>query len=303
MADTNPLVSIALCTYNGATYLEVQLDTLIHQTYPNLEIIVTDDQSTDDTIEILNRYATADPRFKIHRNKQNLGYIKNFEKAISLCTGDYIMLCDQDDYWDLNKVKLMINAVGDSALIYHDSEFVNNKLQSLGYMSDNLNMYAGDSPLPFLFQNCVSGHSCMFRKTLVPALGRFDVRFPHDWWIAFVAAHFGPINYLNRPLVKYRQHEQSSTDFLRIKAASATPVESYIEISLPWFKYCRQFNGRYQGWIDRLIYLLENKSLANTFRLMNLLMGYCHELYFMKKKGYVSKLNYIRKMVFYLLKH
>src|ERR1700709_1166359 len=118
------LVSIALCTYNGAAYLKEQLDTLVNQTYPNCEIICVDDCSTDNTVEILKQYTHSYPQIKLHINSKNLGYTKNFEKAIGLCSGEYIALCDQDDIWDKNKISIMSLLIGDNMLAYHDSAFV-----------------------------------------------------------------------------------------------------------------------------------------------------------------------------------
>ena len=84
MTQENPLVSIALCTYNGERYLARQLDTLIEQDYPNLEIIITDDVSSDGTLEILKQYREKDSRIQFHQNAENLGFIKNFEFYISM---------------------------------------------------------------------------------------------------------------------------------------------------------------------------------------------------------------------------
>ena len=75
-----PLVSIALCTYNGAENLAQQLDTLVNQTYRNLEIVVVDDCSTDDTYAILQDYSSKDDRFRLYTNEANLGFLKNFER-------------------------------------------------------------------------------------------------------------------------------------------------------------------------------------------------------------------------------
>src|SRR5688500_10348209 len=94
-----PLVSIALCVYNGEKFLREQLDSLVNQSYPNIEIIASDDRSTDASLLILQEYADRYPYFKFGQNEQNLGYVKNFEKVISLCSGDLIALSDQDDIW------------------------------------------------------------------------------------------------------------------------------------------------------------------------------------------------------------
>lgn len=92
--------SVALCTYNGEKYIKEQLDSILNQTKKVDEIIVCDDCSSDKTVEILNHYSSTNPGlFKIYINEQNLRSVKNFEKAITLCTGDIIFLSDQDDFW------------------------------------------------------------------------------------------------------------------------------------------------------------------------------------------------------------
>ncbi len=100
--------SVALCTYNGEKFLKEQLESIFSQTVSPDEIVICDDGSSDNTLQILEKYAETHPSlFKIFRNKKNLGYTRNFEKAISLCSGDLIFLCDQDDIWLPNKTEQM----------------------------------------------------------------------------------------------------------------------------------------------------------------------------------------------------
>ena len=82
------LVSVAMATYNGERFIKEQIDSILRQTIQSIEIVICDDCSTDNTWEILQEYAKYDLRFKIYRNDTNLGFCKNFEKAISLCHGD-----------------------------------------------------------------------------------------------------------------------------------------------------------------------------------------------------------------------
>src|SRR6476659_477323 len=99
-------ISVALCTYNGERFLNEQLESILAQTFPVTEIIVCDDGSTDDTSTMLQQFERRYFNlFKIYVNAENLGVIKNFEKAISLCAGDIIFLADQDDIWEINKVE------------------------------------------------------------------------------------------------------------------------------------------------------------------------------------------------------
>lgn len=295
------LVSIAMCTYNGERYLKQQMDSLINQSYQNLEIIIIDDGSKDETVEIIKAYAANDNRIKIFQNEKNLGYVKNFEKAIGLCNGDFIALCDQDDEWNLNKIELLTDNIGDNILIYHDSQLVTENGEPICLLSEVLNMYEGDDPLPFVFYNCVSGHSCMFKKELVSHLGSFDPGYFHDWWIGFVAASFGRIKFLNKPLVKYRQHAQANTDILRARKDAeerAHPVK-YREFKLTTLQHMAQVNGKAQPVIKKLMYFLEHKSVINSFKLFALLLAHYKEMYFFKKKSNISKINYIRKASFH----
>ena len=93
-------ISVALCTYNGERFLSRQLTSIQQQTISPYELIVCDDCSTDSTIEIVRAFA-ASVAFpvRITRNEHNLGFVANFERAIRLCRGDLIALCDQDDIW------------------------------------------------------------------------------------------------------------------------------------------------------------------------------------------------------------
>ena len=101
------MISIALASYNGSKYIREQLDSILEQTYQDFELIICDDCSTDNTWQILQEYAQKDSRIKVFENERNLGFKKNFEKAISLCNGKYIALSDQDDIWIDNHLEVL----------------------------------------------------------------------------------------------------------------------------------------------------------------------------------------------------
>ena len=101
-------VSIALCTYNGEKFLDLQLESLRHQTVAPDELIVCDDASSDRSVEIVEAFARrVSFPVRLFRNARNLGYVKNFEQAISHCTQDLVFLCDQDDLWDARKIEIL----------------------------------------------------------------------------------------------------------------------------------------------------------------------------------------------------
>ena len=96
---TMPLISVALTTFNGERFLRPQLDSLLAQDYRHFELVVVDDGSQDSSYSILQEYAARDSRLRCFRNERNLGFLQNFTKAFSLCEGELIAPCDQDDLW------------------------------------------------------------------------------------------------------------------------------------------------------------------------------------------------------------
>jgi glycosyltransferase involved in cell wall biosynthesis len=296
-----PLVSIALCTYNGAEFLSQQLDTLVDQTYKNTEIIVVDDCSTDDTFAILEDYASRCPQLKIYKNRQNLGFTGNFEKAVKLCTGELVALCDQDDIWELEKIALQVAAIKDNVFIYHDSEFVHEDGTTMNKkMSDLMNLYRGDDPKTFLFFNCVSGHSILLRKTLLDAALPLKKGYFHDWWLAYVATNIGTIDFIPQCLVKYRQHDKSETNILQMDREKdnykMSSIQSY-ERTLNWLHFCASFKANKEPELVTEIYEAYKKRADSYFSsaLGSLLFKYRESIFFIRKKSMLSKLNYIRK--------
>ena len=208
------LVSIALCTYNGSKHLYQQMDSLVNQNYANIQIVVVDDCSKDGTWDILIGFKDKYSFVDIYKNEVNLGYIKNFERAISLCKGDFICLSDQDDIWDKHKIEIMVSSFNkDSALIYHNSELIDEDGNLLPHsLSKRIGFTEGNNKhYNLLLNNCIAGHAIMFRKSLLNYIFPFQQNIPHDHWIAYTAAKIGSIQYLLQSLVKYRQHQKSVT--------------------------------------------------------------------------------------------
>jgi glycosyltransferase involved in cell wall biosynthesis len=130
-------ISIAMCTYNGARFLQEQLDSFLWQKRLPDELIVCDDDSRDETLSILNAFASKSPfPVKIYKNPQNIGYGKNFEKASLFCEGDIICFSDQDDIWlphKLERVQEIFNEYSDLGYMVSDAKIVDEKLKPLGY--------------------------------------------------------------------------------------------------------------------------------------------------------------------------
>ncbi len=215
------LVSIALATYNGEEFLESQLESLVEQDYPNLEIVICDDCSTDNTIKIIKNFINYFPdKIKLLVNNKNLGFVYNFEKAISLCNGDYIALSDQDDIWYPHKISRLVDSIGDKLLITSNMNIVNRFGDS---DRSGLNKY--------LINYCLLGENRTRRSIWTDSFGvgcsmmftsrlkNIALPFPrptawHDMWIAALAYNEKSIGYLDEKLFSHRLYNSSSSTFL-----------------------------------------------------------------------------------------
>ena len=123
-------VDILLATYNGEKYLKPQLDSILKQTYSNFRLLISDDDSSDKTKEILKEYAKKDKRIILYFQEKNLGVIKNFEFLLKNVENEYYMFSDQDDIWKEDKIEKSINHIKetDSDLVYSDLEVVDENL-------------------------------------------------------------------------------------------------------------------------------------------------------------------------------
>jgi glycosyltransferase involved in cell wall biosynthesis len=214
-------LSIALATYNGAAFLKEQLESIAVQTRTPDELIISDDQSTDDTLTLIEDFVeTAGFPVRVSVNESNLGTAKNFEKAISLCRGDLIVLSDQDDVWHpdkLESVERIFEAKPQLSLVFSNAELVDERLRLYDETLFDLVQFteqkqrlvkSGRALDVQLRENLVLGCTVAFRANLkeliLPISG--DGPLVHDGWIMLLVSAVGEIDFINRPLLKYRQH-------------------------------------------------------------------------------------------------
>jgi glycosyltransferase involved in cell wall biosynthesis len=211
--QNNPLVSIVLCTYNGAMFIEEQLKTVCSQTYNNLEIIIADDCSKDNTFLILEKLAKEDSRIRLIRNEFNLGYNMNFNNAVHLTTGSFIAFCDQDDLWEERKIETLLNAWPEKAnLIYSDSVRFEGKLDKANCKKNLLSKrFYGDDPRKLAIFNTVSGHALMIKKSFLEVVLPFHKHIFYDWYMAVIAASNGGVAYVDEILVYQRAHNNNAS--------------------------------------------------------------------------------------------
>ncbi len=215
-----------MATYNGQDFLTEQLQSLLAQDRLPDELVVSDDGSTDKTLEIIHAFSKSAP-FEvkiINNNNQKRGCTSNFTNGILSCTGDVILLSDQDDVWFPQHVSKLVQALEcDPGVlcVASDSECVDIELRPLGYtvreserFSDRfMKEYRREkgSHLKLTIKHFVaSGHSLAFRKTLVQYLFPISDHWIHDQWIFLLASIIGKISYIPDTLTYYRQHNKQS---------------------------------------------------------------------------------------------
>jgi glycosyltransferase involved in cell wall biosynthesis len=214
-------LSIALATYNGTLYLKEQLESIAAQTRTPDELVISDDQSTDDTLRLIEEFgATADFPVRLSVNESNLGTAKNFEKAISLCRGEVILLSDQDDVWHSDKlesVERIFEARPELSLVFSNAELVDESLRRVDetlfdlvdFNPEKQRLVKSGRALDLqLRENLFLGCTMAFRANLKKLILPISATGPlvHDGWIMLLVAAVGEIDFINRPLVKYRQH-------------------------------------------------------------------------------------------------
>lgn len=230
-------VSVAMVTYNGGDFVSEQIETIVSQTYTIYELIIVDDSSSDNTWNILDKYRLRFPNLiKCYRNVERLGPHSNYKKAISLCTGDFICLADQDDIWMKEKIDTLLNlllernkriAISNEKILYEDGSFGEKKI----------------APVPLerlIFNNTFPAHLFMFDRKLNSIFLNVESSFPIDETLALWGLINNEIAYCNNELVIWRRHPNACT----ISSHSIQPTlifskkSKYLKVLSVVFAFC-----------------------------------------------------------------
>jgi len=213
-------ISVALCTYNGESHLDQQLQSVAAQTRLPDELVVSDDASTDHTAAIVEAFTQTAPfPVRLEINQENIGSSRNFDRAISRCAGDIIALCDQDDVWLPHKLKTTESMFVDDpevGLVFGDGVVVNSELSDTGVRLWDLTfplsarrLFAEDKALAALSRyNVITGATMAFRarfRSLFLPIPEVESLL-HDGWISLIIAGHAKLAMLPEPIIKYRRH-------------------------------------------------------------------------------------------------
>lgn len=228
-----------MATYNGAKYLRKQIDSILNQTIQDFELVICDDCSTDDTPEILHKYAQQDDRIRVYINECNLGFKKNFENVIRKCKGECIALSDQDDIWLPEHLEILLKEMSDNTQVVCGKPiFVDENNKELPDKYDYLLMYRFPTTNKdtarhiFLGRSTYQGASMLIRSSFLDkALPIPDGADYHDSWFAILACFMDGFVFVDKPTMRYRRLSNSVTfSDIRISAARrfcATIVHDY----------------------------------------------------------------------------
>jgi glycosyltransferase involved in cell wall biosynthesis len=206
----SPLISIVMATYNGEKYLREQVDSLLAQSYPTLEFIFVDDDSSDSSLAILQEYALQDERIRLVTNPANQGLLATFETGIRAAKGEMIALSDQDDVWMPEKISLLAGAIGSHSMIYADSALTDAAGIVTGKFSDHNHLCDYPTGLHYVFGTKAMGHAMLFKREIINIALPFPDFVGHDFILGFAAAALHGVSYFPATLVNYRQHSSNT---------------------------------------------------------------------------------------------
>jgi hypothetical protein len=215
----SPMVDIFLATFNGERFLAQQLDSILRQSYTAWRVLISDDGSADATVAIATAYADKDERISVVNTARQGGVVVNFQKALQYGKADYLMFCDQDDVWAVNKVEIMLSHMLEQEaargkdlpiLGFSDLAVVDSQLTSISptfYNAKGLNPANNLDYRYLLWSSTVYGCTVIFNAALKHLADPIPARVPmHDQWCALLAALTGVVFHVNAPTILYRQH-------------------------------------------------------------------------------------------------
>lgn len=207
------MVSICVATYNGEKYIKEQLDSILCQLNAEDEIIVSDDGSTDETLDIIERFNDSRIKvFKYRQNEQNLAnhykVTANFQNALMQAKGDYIFLSDQDDIWLPNKVEKIMQFLQQDNFVHSNAVIADENLNKIGEMNDCRPYKKGF--WKNLYKSSYLGCTCAFSKKIKNYVLPFPAKLiGQDYWIGLLSELKFNVVYIQEPLILYRRHDSN----------------------------------------------------------------------------------------------
>lgn len=202
-------ISVCMATYNGEKYIKEQLDSILSQIGENDEVIISDDSSTDKTVQIIKAF--NDTRIKIFENQKFKSPVFNFQNALMHAKGEIIVLSDQDDIWEPNKIEVIKKYMQEFDLVLSDAYIIDehgNILQESFYKLNG----SKSGLIKNIIKNSYLGCTMAFNRRILEKALPFPKDIPmHDWWIGLVGEVYGKTCFIENRLIRYRRHGNNAS--------------------------------------------------------------------------------------------
>lgn len=238
--ENSKMVSVCLATYNGAEFITELLKSILNQLEENDEIILSDDNSSDHTLDCVRKI--KDSRIHIYINKHKSGPVGNFENALIKAKGDYIFLADQDDVWLPGKIREVSNHLKVNDLVLSDCIVVN---KSLEIIHPSFFTFRKSRPGFFynLHRNSYVGCCMAFRREVLNIILPFPKNLHmHDWWIGLLVQLTGKVYFHQTPLILYIRHGNNASPTGENKSANSLQKQVLIRLILLKHLFFRVIN-------------------------------------------------------------
>jgi glycosyltransferase involved in cell wall biosynthesis len=206
-------VSVCLATYDGAGFVGEQVRSILDQLGPDDELVVVDDASTDDTVEVVESF--ADPRIRLSGNASNLGYVRTFERALGLAQGAYLFLADQDDVWLPGRLEGMVAALDTAGVVATSVSVLGEPTEPPRWplRARDSDRYAANLAAVMVGVRWYFGCAMGLRRDVLPLVLPFPAWLTesHDLWIGLVGNAAHSMRHLERPSVARRLHDTNQT--------------------------------------------------------------------------------------------
>lgn len=289
-----PLVSVLMSTYNGAAFIQEQLTSLLDQTYRPLELIVIDDASADNTVEIIEaiKKETETP-IHIYRNPKNKGYNKNFTEGLQWCNGELIAYADQDDKWLPQKIEKLVQPFADEKVMVAHCKSVMWVDDTLKHNHTRLHHHfkGNDARQLFMF-NQLNGHNMLFRRSLIGEIKTFPEGMMYDWWTAVLGAVHGTVASVPEVLVYHRRHAQNNY----FKRSKATGPDLPQAIAL--LQQIKDLTPNQRNFLNGLVAALQQKKEGFDLKLFRFLYRHRRTIFGHKRRRF-PELSFLKAAIRY----
>lgn len=199
--------SVCMATYNGEKYVAEQIKSILSQLNEQDELVISDDHSTDNTVNIIK--AVQDNRIKLTVNECNIGYTKNFERALKNSSGDVIFLSDQDDVWVDKKVEIMLKKLETCDMVISNAMIVDTDLKVINESHFDLYKVKSGFWNNFIKTRYIGACMAFKKEVLYYALPfpRYHQYCAHDYWLTIIGEAFFKVRLEDTPLLLYRRHD------------------------------------------------------------------------------------------------